>query len=441
MINPSVLNVFVVLLVVAVSFMKNNKKVQNFLISKIETLLYKNLKTTRDLENSFSKVPVSFDSGLGNINPFFTNGAAYTLKDLYDGLCAFKMYEMKSLQYNNVIRKRYNSLPKAQFELVKTIKYGEKLDAVDNTVVEVNQVFMNSLITSYLENNKTVKQKLEEHDPELQLRTPINSNGIAFHRIVETLNHLVRDYSEDMFNMETKPLLEYIQSRLNTIKSLKSEANLNNGKTCIILPGSGVGRIAHEVATEHPNANVHSIEFSSLMYLANQFVYGGKETSSVSPFCNYYSNHLNTEDQLRKFELPLGAFTKPENLKAHYGDFTKFTLASDENEYQNIVIVTAFFIDTAENLLSYLDAIESFQRNLADNKKSTLHWINIGPLKYGTKPMIQLTKKELTLLRKERGWLDLQELCDTSKNIGYITDEKSLYKSYYSVLQFHATKK
>ncbi|KAL6944898.1 hypothetical protein ACO0QE_002340 [Hanseniaspora vineae] len=441
MINPTVLNVFVVILVIAVSFMKNNKKVQNFLISKIETLLFKNLKTTRDLEASFSKVPVSFDSKFGNVNPYFTNGAAYTLRDLYDGLCAFKMYEMKSLQYNNVIRKRYKNLPKGQYELMKSIGYGEKLDTVDNTVVETNQVLINSLITSYVHSNAILKQKLEEHDPELQLRTPINANGVGFHRIVETLNHLARDYSDEMFDMETKPLLEYIQSRLDTVKLLKSEATLNDAKTCIILPGSGVGRIAHEVAAKYPNSHVHSIEFSSLMYLANQFVYNGKETSSVSPFCNYYSNHLTTEDQLRKFELPLGSFAKPENLKTHYGDFTKFTLASEGNEYQDIIIVTAFFIDTAENLLSYLDAIESFQRNLADTKKSTLHWINIGPLKYGTKPMIQLTKKELSLLRKKRGWSDLQELCDTSKKIGYITDEKSLYKSYYSVLQFHSTKK
>ena len=99
-------------------------------------------------------------------------------------------------------------------------------------------------------------------------------------------------------------------------------------------------------------------------------------------------------------------------------------------------MITAYFIDTAENLFEYMESIESLKQNCKD-----LHWINVGPLKYGTKPVIQLTADELSELRRIRGWETLSEiyLVDYKQELnGYLTDQKSLYQGYYGLIKFHS---
>lgn len=71
-------------------------------------------------------------------------------------------------------------------------------------------------------------------------------------------------------------------------------------------------------------------------------------------------------------------------------------------------IVTHFFIDTARNLMSYLDTIYALLRPGA-------YWINFGPLMYGTGPWVQLPLKELVQVIKAMGFefvpLDAADEC------------------------------
>ncbi|MCG8711237.1 hypothetical protein JHU04_004639, partial [Brenneria sp. 4F2] len=70
-----------------------------------------------------------------------------------------------------------------------------------------------------------------------------------------------------------------------------------------------------------------------------------------------------------------------------------------------------------------------------------LHWINAGPLKYGTRPLVQLNAVELRNLRNMRGWQDLQESYETDHTrslTGYLTDYGSLFQCYYGLLKFHS---
>ena len=71
------------------------------------------------------------------------------------------------------------------------------------------------------------------------------------------------------------------------------------------------------------------------------------------------------------------------------GDFT--TAFSDKTGAYDVV-VTYFFIDTARNLMSYLDTIKRVL-------KPGGQWVNLGPLLYGTGPFVQLSSRTLFRLR------------------------------------------
>lgn len=85
-------------------------------------------------------------------------------------------------------------------------------------------------------------------------------------------------------------------------------------------------------------------------------------------------------------------------------------------------------------MFEYLSSIEALKKYCKE-----LHWVNVGPLKYGTKPLVQFTGDELSRLRKIRGWKDLVEEyeVDSSKGLnGYLTDYESMYKDTMVCLNF-----
>jgi carnosine N-methyltransferase len=114
------------------------------------------------------------------------------------------------------------------------------------------------------------------------------------------------------------------------------------------------------------------------------------------------------------------------------GDFT--TAFPTAGEYD--VVVTYFFIDTARNLMSYLDTIKKVL-------KPGGHWINLGPLLYGTGPFVQLSLEEILVVSEALGFefLETDESCGEKTFEGrtvrgmeaaYGFDDRALTKSAYN---------
>ena len=144
---------------------------------------------------------------------------------------------------------------------------------------------------------------------------------------------------------------------------------------------------------------------------------------------------------MRTFEFkPLGEI--PETLHIHNQDFRHFKIPNRDS-YKNIVVVTAFFIDTAENLLDYLDVIKNL--TLPSGNIERGYWINVGPLKYGTAAQVELNADELKDLRKNLGWKDYNSVYtiydklsagDKTGLVGYLTDKESMWQGYYGLNMF-----
>ncbi|GAV28128.1 hypothetical protein PMKS-001596 [Pichia membranifaciens] len=310
-----------------------------------------------------------------------------------------------------------------QQKIASCIDYPKKLSLVDKHFDKNNEIL--STIVSYA----IKKYDIKDYELKLVEEQATATKRYNYFRVVESLCHYARDWPVAP-SEEVTPLLEYIKQQCK---------GLDNDKTVAIVPGSGLGKVSHTLA-ELNFSSVHAVEFSWLMVLMNEFVYLKQENNrilNVYPYLHTYSNHLTVEDQLRPVEIS-HSITKPPNLLIHNADFTKFKpqehLRPTENP-ENLVFVTCFFLDTAENLIEYLQAINKISSSFKGTKK----WINLGPLKYGTAAKIEVSNMELKTLVKGMGWDFVDE--QDPKLLGYLTDKKGLWQGYYNITMWSAVKK
>lgn len=149
-------------------------------------------------------------------------------------------------------------------------------------------------------------------------------------------------------------------------------------------------------------------EWSSYMNLAYRYLSSQTEQNSVSfhPYIDWWSHHATNTEFQRHVTFP-DQIADPTSVLHVEGDFTT-AFGGSTGQYD--VLVTLFFIDTARNLISY---IENIHRLLRPGGV----WINLGPLMYGTGPFVQLTLDEIVALSTRVGF----EFPKTDANYGNTT--------------------
>ena len=147
-----------------------------------------------------------------------------------------------------------------------------------------------------------------------------------------------------------------------------------------------------------------------------------KEAESAYPFVDYWSHHISAADMMRQVSFP----DKPVNATGALlveGDFTT-VFSGKEGSFD--AVVTHFFIDTARNLMSYLETIH---RLLPPGG----HWVNFGPLLYGTGPFVQLSLEEILAVAEAMGF----EFLDTTEDCGELTIEGKKVRGLEAVYGFN----
>lgn len=157
-----------------------------------------------------------------------------------------------------------------------------------------------------------------------------------------------------------------------------------------------------------PDFNVTINEYSIFMNVAYRFLETIPHGRQIGfyPFIDSWSHHATTADMHREVTFPDRDIEASSVLLVE-GDFT--------TEFQNYknhfdFVVTHFFIDTARNLMNYLETIR-------DSLKPGGYWINSGPLLYGTGPWVQLSVEEIVSVAEDIGF----DFVETSAMCGNYT--------------------
>jgi carnosine N-methyltransferase len=296
------------------------------------------------------------------------------------------------------------------------------------------------------------------------------------------LKNMMRDWSsegEGERNESYKPILDELQKLLLLLKVEEKEeeapqgeknttaehpphianntSNLEEGslkeekprpRPRVLVPGCGLGRLCAELASL--GFETLGNEHSYYMLIASAFILNDisrAEQWTIAPWVHNNNNHVNDADQLRPVFIPdiipsdLIERTAPGLLGMAAGEFTQVFKNPDYKDHFDAV-VTCFFIDTAHNIIEYLET-------LWHCLKPGGYWVNLGPLQWhwadahtylpeSEQLSIELSMVEVQRVAQRMGFVILKS--EIGRRCRYMSDDKSMVGQAYECAMWTAQK-
>lgn len=326
---------------------------------------------------------------------------------------------------------------------MSTVPYAEKLDKT-SALIRENDILSQKIINhglSYYDLTST--ELLSFRSTHKNDTRPVSDHS----SVVQSLKHIIRDWST-AGSHERDVTFPQI---LTTLEKFHPDA-AERGNKKILVPGAGLGRLSYEIAAMGFEAVANEYSFyQSLAHLWMLSIPNSMPRGSFTlhPYINWWSHQRTTASLLRGVVFPDTPLSSPalEKLSLIDGDFTTAFYA-EFGTYD--VVVTLFFIDTARNIVDYLDKIHEVL-------KPGGVWINLGPLLYGTGPWVEPSLNEVLaiaervgfeLVPTEERWgadtfADVEEWRGKVRGAfaGYSCDQDSLSRNAYQTQFWVATKK
>ncbi|KAK8803709.1 hypothetical protein WA158_001403 [Blastocystis sp. Blastoise] len=256
-------------------------------------------------------------------------------------------------------------------------------------------------------------------------------------KVESTIHQFVRDWSaegEIERNLTYTPILE----------KLEKYVPIHEGESKrVLIPGSGLSRLLFEVIKRGYGGQGN--EFSYFMLLGSNYVLNSiteENSITIYPWINSPNNVVNTYDMYRPITIPdvcpVNVLKEGVDFSMCAGDFEE-CYAKSFNEWDSII--TCFFIDTAPNVINYLEVIYHAL-------KPGAYWINYGPLLYHwqtSEPIppdqddpryeisIELSYEELQMVMKKIGFIMIEQ---ERKAVAYTHNLLSMMGTTYDCVFF-----
>lgn len=243
-------------------------------------------------------------------------------------------------------------------------------DAIDENADIADAILELALETFGLFNNKVEKgSRIDWRD---------TARPLDLDKAHSTIKQFWRDWSKEGFEAEVRPMLDLI------LRDLASNLVRPADQTSILLPGAGLGRLLFELCLAGYLVEGNEISYHQL--LASNFILNTTQRADqyrLYPFVGSFNNHVSRQNQLQSVTIPdvhpgnvieerMRSQQPIGEMNMSAGDFiTSYSSSDHAGSFD--AVVTMYFIDTAPNVIRYMQTI---QHCLADDGI----WINIGPL-------------------------------------------------------------
>ncbi|KAG0083413.1 hypothetical protein BGZ92_010802 [Podila epicladia] len=326
---------------------------------------------------------------------------------------AFSQYKVSALYANHRRRTDFYSLPERQQMLLPS--YLERMEQIDEAIeanfeiikiiCEDQQIFVN---------DDRPLAKLDMHD-RAKNAAALRIREQDMEKVQGTIKQFVRDWSTGGKPERDAIYGPMVQELKSCFASVPKE---DRGSLNVLVPGSGLGRLAFDIA--HEGFSCQGNEFSYYMLLASNFILN-KTTQvdqfTIYPYIHSFSNIVRSQDVLTPAlipdvspsEIPTGT-----DFSMVAGDFLEVYGEEAENYGKWDAVVTCFFIDTAKNIVDYLETIHKIL------KKGGV-WINAGPLLWH----FENTANEISIE------LSLEEVLALVEKLGFKIETQGKAKSTY----------
>ncbi|KAG4137682.1 hypothetical protein ERO13_D07G086600v2 [Gossypium hirsutum] len=265
-------------------------------------------------------------------------------------------------------------------------------------------------------------------DPSLQLNVPL----VDVDKVRCIIRNIVRDWAaegEKERNQCYKPILEELDAQF-------PNRSKESPPACLV-PGAGLGRLALEISCLGFISQGN--EFSYYMMICSSFILNHTETTgqwTIYPWIHSNCNSLSDNDQLRPVLIPdihPASAGITEGFSMCGGDFVEVYNDSSQIGVWDAV-VTCFFIDTAHNIIEYIEIISRILKE--GGLVGWQVWINFGPLLYHFADMygqeddmsIELSLEDVKKIAFHYGFkLEKEQTIETT----YTTNPRSMMQNHY----------
>ncbi|KAH8595588.1 N2227-like protein-domain-containing protein [Bisporella sp. PMI_857] len=193
-----------------------------------------------------------------------------------------------------------------------------------------------------------------------------------------TIRQFYRDWSEEG-SAERKACNGPV---LQALRAERQQRDPSSSPLRVLVPGAGLGRLVFDLCCDGFDTEGNEISYHQLLassYILN--ICQSAKRHTVHPWVHSFSNHKTRSNQLRSVLVPdihpatvLGEVEEPGAMSMTASDF--LCLYGNEDRKESFdAVATVFFLDTAPNVIRYLETIKSCL------KPGGL-LINIGPLQW-----------------------------------------------------------
>ncbi|KAM0283259.1 hypothetical protein ACHAQH_002553 [Verticillium albo-atrum] len=389
--------------------------------------------------------------------------------------CALDSY----LQYAKVAhfnvthlrRQSFYALPQAQWQMLAAPPFNflETLDRTDDAIdanAQLARAIAHHGITSFGLSNPDPAASASAGEPALAPEWV----GIAKHSDIDKARSTLRQFFRDWTSAgatERQASYAPVFAAVDAQRArLGSSSNGSGANPSVLVPGAGLGRLVFDLCSA--GCDVEGNEISYHQLLASDFILNHTRTAgqfSIFPWVHTFSNHRTRENHLRSYPVPdvhpgttLREAVSPGSMSMCAADF--LCLYGDEARRETYdVVATVFFLDTAPNLVRYLETILNCLKPggiLVNVGPLLWHFENNAPGNHGRDDdgdgehdynnssgiadpgSFELADDEVMALVEKVGFV--VESRETGKAAPYIQDDESMMQTMYRASTWVARK-
>ncbi|KAL2824110.1 N2227-like protein-domain-containing protein [Aspergillus cavernicola] len=401
------------------------------------------------------------NSWAGDFDPL---GDPAERKVLFAAFDSFRLYR-RTAHRNTTHRRRqaFYALPSAHWQMLAEPPFSilENFNKVDDAI-DKNADIANAILSTGL-SSFGIPALPDIENTRLMWHDYATSSDV--NKAHSTIRQFYRDWSaEGKAEREAcyTPVLQALEKEFPKRRDLEEDIR-------VLVPGAGLGRSVFEICRAGFAAEGNEISYHQL--LASSWVLNhtsGPKHHELYPFALHFSNLLSREQQLRKVMIPdvhpgatmLAAQAIPEAsfgaMSMSAADFVVLYNSPEQKDTFDAV-ATIFFIDTAPNLIRYIEAIRHCL-------KPNGIWINVGPLLWhfeagqershhedsdngqnkgiGEPGSVELTEEEVFYLIECMGFkIEKRQSVEERAECGYIQDPDSMLQPLYRPSHWIARKR
>ncbi|KAH7309474.1 N2227-like protein-domain-containing protein [Stachybotrys elegans] len=280
---------------------------------------------------------------------------------IFCALDSFSQYaKVAHFNVTHLRRQSFYALPQAHWQMLAAPPFNF-LDTLEKTddAIDSNADLASAIVKFGLRTFRSIAPRPDAQDPVI----PHQWAGIAKHSDIDKARSTIRQFYRD-WSVDGAAEREACYGPVMKVMAEERAKSPNADMLKVLVPGAGLGRLVFDLCQAGFDAEGNEISYHQLLassYILNQCERAHRHM--IYPWVHTFSNHRTRGDHLRGYQVPdihpgatLADTPNPGSMSMCAADF--LCLYGDESHKdQYDAVASVFFLDTAPNLIRYLEVI------------------------------------------------------------------------------------